>query len=205
MFKFSRFLFCLGVLFFAFNTFAFADESITITTYYPSPYGSYNQLYVADKLNIGTTTPYARLNVETDGSAASPGAYPSAPLGYFLSWAGDGPTTDTGVPLFAIAAGRIWTTDTYAANARLFQVSTDNGVQFIIRGTGNVGIGTANPSGKLEVVGDIVAHSNVASNCEWVAVYTGSAYICPAGKFVTGVRDINPSDGSIDGIYCCEL
>ncbi len=147
---FPFFLYLLFILL-SFSSFLFADESITITTYYPSPYGSYNQLYVADKLNIGTTTPYARLNVETDGSAASPGAYPSAPLGYFLSWAGDGPTTDTGVPLFAIAAGRIWTTDTYAANARLFQVSTDNGVQFIIRGTGNVGIGTTSPGAKLDI------------------------------------------------------
>jgi len=35
---------------------AFAvDESLTITTYYPSPYGSYNELGVASRLNIGTT------------------------------------------------------------------------------------------------------------------------------------------------------
>jgi hypothetical protein len=33
----------------------FADESLTITTYYPSPYGSYNELS-ANKIKVGNTT-----------------------------------------------------------------------------------------------------------------------------------------------------
>ncbi|MBI3991478.1 MAG: hypothetical protein HY350_04940 [Candidatus Omnitrophica bacterium] len=40
-----------------------AEESITITTYYPSPYGSYNELYVAGNTGIGTSTPVAKLDV----------------------------------------------------------------------------------------------------------------------------------------------
>jgi len=36
------------------NSFLFAEESITITTYYPSPYGSYNEL-AANRLAIGDT------------------------------------------------------------------------------------------------------------------------------------------------------
>ena len=54
----------------------FADESITITTYYPSPYGSYNQLYVADKLGIGTTSPGVALEVagQVKITGGSPGA-----------------------------------------------------------------------------------------------------------------------------------
>jgi len=36
------------------NLTAFAEESITITTYYPSPYGSYNEL-TAYRMKIGTT------------------------------------------------------------------------------------------------------------------------------------------------------
>ncbi|MBU1727104.1 MAG: hypothetical protein KJ880_05690, partial [Candidatus Omnitrophica bacterium] len=31
----------------------FAEEQITITTYYPSPYGSYNVLTVADRIAVG--------------------------------------------------------------------------------------------------------------------------------------------------------
>jgi hypothetical protein len=37
---------------FYFSPFSFAEEQITITTYYPSPYGSYNQLQ-ADKFGVG--------------------------------------------------------------------------------------------------------------------------------------------------------
>jgi len=33
----------------------FCAEELTITTYYPSPYGSYSNLYVAGNLGIGTT------------------------------------------------------------------------------------------------------------------------------------------------------
>ena len=49
-------------VFLIFTTLAFAEE-LTITTYYPSPYGSYNQLYVADKLGIGTTSPQTKLHI----------------------------------------------------------------------------------------------------------------------------------------------
>ena len=36
----------LGLVLILFFAYAFAEESFTITTYYPSPYGSYNQLEV---------------------------------------------------------------------------------------------------------------------------------------------------------------
>jgi len=45
------------------------EEKLTITTYYPSPYGSYNQLYVADKLGIGTTAPQVQLHLYTTSGA----------------------------------------------------------------------------------------------------------------------------------------
>ena len=47
-------LFLMSILLFLCAANIFAQETITITTYYPSPYGSYNQLQVADKLEIGT-------------------------------------------------------------------------------------------------------------------------------------------------------
>ncbi|MFH1397260.1 MAG: hypothetical protein ABIH27_01745 [Candidatus Omnitrophota bacterium] len=34
---------------------AFAEESITLSTYYPSPYGSYNNLTVANNLDVNST------------------------------------------------------------------------------------------------------------------------------------------------------
>ena len=33
-----------------------AEERLTITTYYPSPSGSYRDLYVSEKLGVGTTS-----------------------------------------------------------------------------------------------------------------------------------------------------
>ena len=48
--KFLFFLFSILV----FPVFLFAEESITITTYYPSPYGSYNQL-TTNRLAMGDT------------------------------------------------------------------------------------------------------------------------------------------------------
>jgi len=51
---------------------SFAQESVTITTYYPSPYGSYNELttigntYLATttgNVGIGTTSPKSKLQV----------------------------------------------------------------------------------------------------------------------------------------------
>ncbi len=71
MFKLKRLLFfflsvILPLIFLALPCISLAadeGETLTITTYYPSPYGSYNQLYVADKLGIGTTSPQATLDV----------------------------------------------------------------------------------------------------------------------------------------------
>ena len=50
MFKLIKFSFVSFVFVFIFSSFAFAaDETLAITTYYPSPYGSYNRLSVANQ------------------------------------------------------------------------------------------------------------------------------------------------------------
>ena len=54
--KFLSFIFLLSLLL-TFSFSAFSEDSITITTYYPSPYGSYNELYVANKMGIGIQSP----------------------------------------------------------------------------------------------------------------------------------------------------
>jgi len=51
--------------------FAFSQETFTLMTYYPSPYGSYNDLTVFNRLGIGTTAPVVRLHVVGDGTTSA--------------------------------------------------------------------------------------------------------------------------------------
>lgn len=53
MFK-SKKLLSLFLFLLSFYPFLFADETLTITTYYPSPYGSYNELQ-ANRVSVGDT------------------------------------------------------------------------------------------------------------------------------------------------------
>ncbi len=64
-------LFILGLSSLAFA----ADETLTITTYYPSPYGSYTNMWVANRLGVGsgTSTPAATLDVGTTTSCCGGG------------------------------------------------------------------------------------------------------------------------------------
>lgn len=45
-------------------------EELKVTTYYPSPYGSYANLTVADKLGVKTTSPASQFAVNGTGSSA---------------------------------------------------------------------------------------------------------------------------------------
>ncbi len=48
----------------------FAEEKLTITTFYPSPYGSYDVLYVKSRLGIGGTSATASLYIYDENSSA---------------------------------------------------------------------------------------------------------------------------------------
>ncbi len=54
MFKLNKLLLSLSISLIAFPSFLFADEILTISTYYPSPYGSYKELR-AYRMKIGST------------------------------------------------------------------------------------------------------------------------------------------------------
>jgi hypothetical protein len=77
MYKLKMFLFLFPILILAplicTISFAQTQESITVTTYYPSPYGEYNELrthsntYLATdggNVGIGTTNPTEKLHIE---------------------------------------------------------------------------------------------------------------------------------------------
>ncbi|MDD2702499.1 MAG: hypothetical protein PHC33_00615 [Candidatus Omnitrophica bacterium] len=82
-------------LFFSFLTLPinlFAEESITITTYYPSPYGVYNQLQT-NRLAVGDTDgndtlddadqPNRDGDIRLKAQAGNPAAWPAGQIGQF--------------------------------------------------------------------------------------------------------------------------
>lgn len=147
----SRLINMIGIaIFFILSLFyfSFAQESITITTYYPSPFGSYNELtttgntYLATSsgnVGIGTASPVRKLAVVGDTGIVS----------------GENTASDTdGRLLMAWNAG----TDsgyinTYQNGA--YKPLIIDGTNLILNSNviGNVGIGTAGPGTKLAVAG----------------------------------------------------
>ena len=102
-------------------------EEITLTTYYPAPYGAYEELQ-ANKFAVGSTA-----------------TIPTT----------DGEFTVTSNAYLATDSGNVGIGD--IAPDGKFEVNPDgvedNGDEFIVASDGNVGIGTTDPQANLEVVG----------------------------------------------------
>jgi hypothetical protein len=136
----TKFLFSLSLIYlliFPLIIYA-ADETLTITTYYPSPYGSYNNLTVANTLGVGTTSPSAKLTAVAGSD----------------TWSGDflGLSTSNKVRL-----GTYGGVATVAANNN----AGDAWANLLINpGGGNVGIGTAAPAYILDVNGPLQYRAN---------------------------------------------
>jgi len=147
---------------------SFSDEKITITTYYPSPYGSYRELradqmaigsayrssaladgdlFVSGNVGIGTTSPsnaqgwnrvldvngaaHAKLLVTENTAGVKTGIFSHS------NWGGG-------------ATGSIGTESNHP-----LRFLTNYSERMRIDTSGNVGIGTASPGAKLDVVGKI--------------------------------------------------
>ena len=158
----------------------YAQESVTITTYYPSPYGSYNELTTASNtylatgggnVGIGTTGPNTKLDVRGDliiygttagytesmnsfytGSAATGGG-----LNIHLGAAGAAPSSSTLKGYLRgrgtnnnIILGRYYSPSDETIS---MEVSNANGDIYLAQSKGNVGIGTTSPSDLLTVNG----------------------------------------------------
>lgn len=128
------------------------EEELTITTYYPSPYGSYQQLYVAQTLGIGTTNPSVKLEVVAAATGVNTivtraGGASGASLSFM-------PSDGLGVPNSRIISsyGMFITSGTGSP----LRLATNNSViAMTIDSSQKVGIGMLSPAEKLEVAGNI--------------------------------------------------
>lgn len=218
---FGKILFLIFAFLVLLNPSTFADEQITITTYYPSPYGSYreiaahrmklgttysgsavsvadNNLLVEGRVGIGTTSPQDKLHI-----------YDPADSAIRLQRSGSS----------AYAEWRYVTGTSFLGTVEhdAFVLMTNNADRIHIHEDGNVGIGIANPGIKLEVNGPIRASGtggNVLHNCRMLdASFSGTeaSISCAAGEIVVGggggcdsgaLRNTRPSSLSTWEITC---
>lgn len=179
MFRLLKSIFLISFLLFFCSTFVLAED-ITITTYYPSPYGSYRELR-AQRMGIGTTY-YDRATVCWDPpcpvgsvnvSAANPSLLVEGNVGIGTMTPGFG-NSYVGLHVYKISGNTVaarvqyvgmnpidvFSNSTNAAGLRHwggpleFRTSGEN-VRMSILDNGYVGIGTQSPLSKLSINGGL--------------------------------------------------
>ncbi|MDD5356150.1 MAG: hypothetical protein PHY56_06420 [Candidatus Omnitrophica bacterium] len=207
----------LLLVFSLFSSYSFAEEKITLTTYYPAPYGIYKELrsdqmaigsgyrnsslsngdlIVSGNVGIGTPTPQATLHVAGNVIA--------------------GEMTIQKTKIESLAVGSGYANYTPPANGVIVQgnvgIGTTNPVQklqvnntpassFVVTSSGNVGIGTVSPAGKFVVYGQTgTSTQNIAEIWENAADFNHKMLFLRASAMDSGGYFIQAYDGN-SGTY----
>ncbi|MBU1134495.1 MAG: tail fiber domain-containing protein [Candidatus Omnitrophica bacterium] len=170
----------------------FAAETITITTYYPAPYGVYNELRskkmaIGDNWYDGGTHPWEvvdgdgnpidiNADLVVEGNVGIGTTSPGEELHIeSTNWAlarfkyanvALGSTWDIGAGPIAF---NIIDVESSTTPFRIGKGALDNSL--VVGSAGNVGIGTTTPAEQLEVIGDIRTKAPIASG--WGGTYLG--------------------------------
>ena len=118
---------------------------------------------------IGTTSPTSGLIIQNEGSNYAEGSY------FLINGANS--TFGGGATLAGIK-----TTAADGGEYKLLRIQNAGGTKFIIDGSGNVGIGTTSPGGKLDVAGSFVLSANGGTpNGPSLSNYTAGNQLLIAG------------------------
>ena len=117
-------------------------------------------------------------------------------LGALVGVGTTNPTSNLQVYGTPIAAGNVFSVLNTAASGNVAQFSSSAGTALIINSIGNVGIGTANPTSNLQVVGNVLS-GNVISSVAMYGVLAGSNTV--AASTVTATSLIGTHYGAIVG------
>lgn len=117
--------------------------------------------FLAAQTGIGTTTPAVKLHVKSNGSIFRLEGTDHA----YMEWFPQGASTRFGWFGYPSASATDLTISSQYATGSLV-LNTNNTERFRINSSGNVGIGTNNPTVRLQVAGDIIANSIAGSSDE---------------------------------------
>lgn len=160
----------------------FSEEELTITSYYPSPYGSYNEL-TAHKMKIGTVYSGSDCNVDDDNLIVEGmiGVGTSAPLNLLQIEGGGGATpsvymrmqpTSSTTGLVGVSNGAVSLASTNALALHTATAMVSDGTalnigtaRLYINAVGNIGIGTTDPGAyRLYVLGDVYVKGDITTD-----------------------------------------
>lgn len=171
------------------------SETLTLTTYYPAPYGGYvsvlttNQTLLArdgGNVGVGTSSPGNKLQVQGTGNTSVDLRVNGRVMvgdgnnngGIWLSQAADGFVGNNGGNMGFWSSGAGWNTLS------------------IVKSNGNVGVGTTAPSerlsvsGNVSISGDLIMNpawtGNIRNVCQKVYYGIGAQAFCPNGSKVMG-------------------